>query len=136
MNYAEQSDKLAGPIALLKKWVRFPAFCSFTCQLPWCRFISRSGRETAEDATQMFGGRGITMGGMGKIIENVRRLVLPLPSPDFLIYSSTEPHLSMLSSLVQRMSWETLVFGRRFARYQRMRVFERLYKRLLIILCT
>ncbi|KAH0839550.1 acyl-CoA dehydrogenase/oxidase [Lanmaoa asiatica] len=55
MNYAEQSDKLAGPIALLKK------------------FISRSGRETAEDATQMFGGRGITVGGMGKIIENFHR---------------------------------------------------------------
>ncbi|KAG9317079.1 acyl-CoA dehydrogenase/oxidase [Chiua virens] len=43
------------PIALLKK----------------C--ISRAGRETAEDATQMFGGRGITVGGMGKIIENFRR---------------------------------------------------------------
>ncbi|KAF9242936.1 acyl-CoA dehydrogenase/oxidase [Melanogaster broomeanus] len=55
MNYAEQSDKLAGPIALLKK------------------FISRAGRETAEDATQMFGGRGITVGGMGKIIENFHR---------------------------------------------------------------
>ncbi|KAF8841294.1 acyl-CoA dehydrogenase NM domain-like protein [Paxillus ammoniavirescens] len=55
MNYAEQSDKLAGPIALLKK------------------FISRAGRETAEDATQMFGGRGITVGGMGKIIENYHR---------------------------------------------------------------
>ncbi|KAF8450979.1 acyl-CoA dehydrogenase/oxidase [Boletus edulis BED1] len=37
------------------------------------RFISRSGRETAEDATQMFGGRGITMGGMGKIVENFHR---------------------------------------------------------------
>ncbi|KAG6375020.1 hypothetical protein JVT61DRAFT_3799 [Boletus reticuloceps] len=55
MNYGEQSDKLAGPIALVKK------------------FISRSGRETAEDATQMFGGRGITMGGMGKIVENFHR---------------------------------------------------------------
>lgn len=72
MNYAEQSDKLAGPIALLKKCVRFLAFCLFTCQPPPRRFISRSGRETAEDATQMFGGRGITMGGMGKIVENVR----------------------------------------------------------------
>ncbi|KAI6099179.1 acyl-CoA dehydrogenase/oxidase [Pisolithus sp. B1] len=55
MTYAEQSDKLAGPIALLKK------------------FVSRSGRETAEDATQIFGGRGITVGGMGKVIENFHR---------------------------------------------------------------
>lgn len=55
MSYAEQSDKLAGPIALLKQ------------------FVSRSGRETAEDATQIFGGRGITMGGMGRIIENFHR---------------------------------------------------------------
>ena len=35
------------------------------------RFITKTGRETAEDATQIFGGRGITAGGMGKIIENV-----------------------------------------------------------------
>ncbi|KAG6332735.1 hypothetical protein ID866_6351, partial [Astraeus odoratus] len=55
MSYAEQSDKLAGPIALLKQ------------------FVSRSGRETAEDATQLFGGRGITAGGMGKVIENFHR---------------------------------------------------------------
>ncbi|KAH7888150.1 acyl-CoA dehydrogenase/oxidase [Phlebopus sp. FC_14] len=55
MSYAEQSDKLAGPIALLKQ------------------FISRAGRETAEDATQIFGGRGVTVGGMGKIIENYHR---------------------------------------------------------------
>jgi hypothetical protein len=33
--------------------------------------VSKAGRETAEDATQMFGGRGITATGMGKIIENV-----------------------------------------------------------------
>ncbi|KAJ8592660.1 acyl-CoA dehydrogenase NM domain-like protein [Rhizopogon salebrosus TDB-379] len=55
MSYDEQSDKLAGPIALLKQ------------------FVSKAGRETAEDATQMFGGRGITATGMGKIIENYHR---------------------------------------------------------------
>jgi alkylation response protein AidB-like acyl-CoA dehydrogenase len=54
MPYKEQSDKLAGPIGLLKQ------------------YITRTGRETAEDATQMFGGRGITVTGMGKIIEMVR----------------------------------------------------------------
>ncbi|OJA17920.1 hypothetical protein AZE42_03490 [Rhizopogon vesiculosus] len=55
MSYHEQSDKLAGPIALLKQ------------------FVSKAGRETAEDATQIFGGRGITASGMGKIIENYHR---------------------------------------------------------------
>lgn len=33
--------------------------------------MTRTGRETAEDATQIFGGRSITAGGMGKLIENV-----------------------------------------------------------------
>ncbi|CAA7259589.1 unnamed protein product [Cyclocybe aegerita] len=55
MNYAQQSDKLAGPIGLLKQ------------------FVSRSGRETAEDATQVFGGRALTVTGMGKFIENYHR---------------------------------------------------------------
>ena len=55
MSYAEQSDKLAGPMGLLKQ------------------FISKSGRETAEDATAIFGGRAITVSGMGKFIENFHR---------------------------------------------------------------
>jgi len=55
MNYEQQADKLAGPIGLLKQ------------------FISRAGRETAEDATQVFGGRALTVTGMGKHIENYHR---------------------------------------------------------------
>ncbi|PPQ81077.1 hypothetical protein CVT25_014540 [Psilocybe cyanescens] len=55
MSYSQQSDKLAGPIGLLKQ------------------FISRAGRETAEDATQVFGGRALTVTGMGKFIENYHR---------------------------------------------------------------
>ncbi|KAF4616119.1 hypothetical protein D9613_011485 [Agrocybe pediades] len=55
MNYSQQSDKLAGPIGLLKQ------------------FISKAGRETAEDATQIFGGRALTVTGMGKFIENYHR---------------------------------------------------------------
>ncbi|KAF7799104.1 hypothetical protein EIP86_010334 [Pleurotus ostreatoroseus] len=55
MSYHEQSDKLAGPIGLLKQ------------------FITKTGRETAEDATQIFGGRGITVTGMGKLVENYHR---------------------------------------------------------------
>jgi hypothetical protein len=55
MNYAEQSDKLAGPIGLLKT------------------HISKSGRENAEEAVQIFGGRALTVTGMGKFIENFHR---------------------------------------------------------------
>lgn len=55
MSYNEQSDRLAGPIGLLKQ------------------FVTRTGRETAEDATQIFGGRGITTTGMGKLVENYHR---------------------------------------------------------------
>ncbi|KAG6828878.1 hypothetical protein H0H87_000525 [Tephrocybe sp. NHM501043] len=55
MNYNEMSSKLAGPIGLLKQ------------------FVSRTARETAEDATQIFGGRALTTTGMGKLIENYHR---------------------------------------------------------------
>ncbi|KAI0253049.1 acyl-CoA dehydrogenase [Lactifluus subvellereus] len=55
MSYAEQSDKLAGTIALLKQ------------------YVTSTGRATAEDAAQIFGGRSITQSGMGKLIENYHR---------------------------------------------------------------
>ena len=49
----DQAQKLAGPIGLLKM------------------YITRSAQETAQDAVQIFGGRGITKTGMGRFIENV-----------------------------------------------------------------
>ncbi|PFH50572.1 hypothetical protein AMATHDRAFT_3854 [Amanita thiersii Skay4041] len=55
MNYDQMSQHLAGPIGLLKQ------------------FVSRCGRESAEDATQIFGGRGLTTTGMGKLVENYHR---------------------------------------------------------------
>ncbi|KAF7313430.1 Cytochrome b5 heme-binding domain-containing protein [Mycena chlorophos] len=55
MSYAEMSDKLAGPIALMKQ------------------FVSRGGQEIGNDATQVFGGRALTVSGMGKVIENYHR---------------------------------------------------------------
>ncbi|TRM68485.1 acyl-CoA dehydrogenase/oxidase [Schizophyllum amplum] len=55
MTYAQMSSNLAGPIGLMKQ------------------FVSRAGRETAEDATQIFGGRGLTVTGMGKLVENYHR---------------------------------------------------------------
>jgi len=55
MTDKQMSQHLAGPIGLLKQ------------------FVSRCGRETAEDATQIFGGRGLTKTGMGKKIEEYHR---------------------------------------------------------------
>lgn len=43
-------------------------------------FITRNGQATAEDAAQIFGGRSLTQGGMGRIIENVRILFPMLSS--------------------------------------------------------
>ncbi|VDB86766.1 unnamed protein product [Peniophora sp. CBMAI 1063] len=55
MSYAQMSEHLAGPIALLKQ------------------HITSTGRATAQDAVQVFGGRGITQSGMGKLVENYHR---------------------------------------------------------------
>lgn len=37
-------------------------------------YSTGSGQDTARDAVQIFGGRGITQTGMGKFIEHVRNL--------------------------------------------------------------
>ncbi|KAG8918275.1 hypothetical protein FRC02_002492 [Tulasnella sp. 418] len=57
MNYKEQSAKLAGQIGFLKM------------------YCTRTAQETATDAVQIFGGRGITKTGMGKLIEHYHRTV-------------------------------------------------------------
>ncbi|PRP88756.1 hypothetical protein PROFUN_00224 [Planoprotostelium fungivorum] len=55
MKYSEQALRLAGPIALLK-------------------FLStRVSTEVSDDACQILGGRGITKGGMGRVIEAHQR---------------------------------------------------------------
>ena len=55
MTYSEQSALLSGPIGLLKS------------------FATRSAHEIADDATNIFGGRGITQGGMGRVVEMFHR---------------------------------------------------------------
>ncbi|KAH9049217.1 acyl-CoA dehydrogenase [Lactarius deliciosus] len=41
---------------------------------PFCLiYVTSTGRATAEDATQIFGGRSVTQSGMGKLIENYHR---------------------------------------------------------------
>ncbi|KAL2269169.1 hypothetical protein VTJ83DRAFT_4015 [Remersonia thermophila] len=55
MSYAEQSKHLGGPIALLKM------------------SATRAAHEIADEAVQIWGGRGLTQTGMGRIIENFNR---------------------------------------------------------------
>jgi len=57
MSYKEQASKLAGPIGLLKM------------------YSTKSAQQTATDAVQIFGGRGITRTGMGHFIEHYHRTV-------------------------------------------------------------
>ncbi|KAI0300738.1 acyl-CoA dehydrogenase [Russula brevipes] len=57
MSYKEQASKLAGQIAFLKM------------------FSTRCAQDTARDAVQVFGGRGITQTGMGRFIEHYHRTI-------------------------------------------------------------
>ncbi|KAL0954473.1 hypothetical protein HGRIS_003443 [Hohenbuehelia grisea] len=57
MTYKQQSSKLAGQIAFLKS------------------YSTASGQETARDAVQIFGGRGITKSGMGRFVEHYHRTI-------------------------------------------------------------
>ena len=57
MSYKQQAQKLAGPIGLLKM------------------YSTKSAQQTAQDAVQIFGGRGITKTGMGQFIEHYHRTV-------------------------------------------------------------
>ena len=52
-SYKEQAKQLAGPIGLLKM------------------YATQTAQDTARDAVQIFGGRGITRTGMGRFIEHV-----------------------------------------------------------------
>ncbi|KAH9063870.1 acyl-CoA dehydrogenase NM domain-like protein [Lactarius vividus] len=57
MSYKEQAKHLAGPIALLKM------------------YATQTAQETARDAVQIFGGRGITRTGMGRFVEHYHRTI-------------------------------------------------------------
>jgi len=57
MSYKQQSAKLAGQIAFIKM------------------YATRTAQETARDAVQIFGGRGITRTGLGRFIEHYHRTV-------------------------------------------------------------
>ncbi|KAF2663874.1 acyl-CoA dehydrogenase [Microthyrium microscopicum] len=55
MSYSEQSKFLAGPIGLLKS------------------HVTKCAHHVADDAVNIFGGRGLTQTGMGKIVEQFAR---------------------------------------------------------------
>ncbi|KAH7012820.1 acyl-CoA dehydrogenase/oxidase [Ilyonectria destructans] len=55
MSYKEQAAHLGGPIALLKS------------------FTTRVAHEVADEAVNVFGGRGLTQSGMGRLVENFQR---------------------------------------------------------------
>lgn len=55
MSYDQQSKLLGGPIGLLKA------------------YSTRCAHEVADDAVNIFGGRGLTQSGMGKIVEGFHR---------------------------------------------------------------
>lgn len=55
MSYAQQSKLLGGPIGLLKS------------------YATRSAHEIADEAVNIFGGRGLTQSGMGRVIEQFHR---------------------------------------------------------------
>ncbi|KZT19810.1 acyl-CoA dehydrogenase NM domain-like protein [Neolentinus lepideus HHB14362 ss-1] len=57
MTYKQQASKLAGQIAFLKS------------------YSTHCAQETARDAVQIFGGRGVTQSGMGHFIEHYHRTV-------------------------------------------------------------
>ncbi len=55
MPYAQQAQHLGGPIGLLKM------------------STTRAAHEIADEAVQIWGGRGLTQTGMGRVIENFNR---------------------------------------------------------------
>lgn len=58
-------------------------------------FITRNGQATAEDAAQIFGGRSLTQGGMGRIIENVS-ILFTHPAMTFSNAYSIDEQLSSM----------------------------------------
>jgi hypothetical protein len=80
MNYKDQADKLAGYMSCR------PFFSGMANRLLICSQIAflksystRCAQDTARDAVQIFGGRGVTKSGMGKFIEHVRSPLLRVP---------------------------------------------------------
>jgi alkylation response protein AidB-like acyl-CoA dehydrogenase len=74
MNYKDQSRYLAGYVILRSRELDSYGFDRAIGLLK--KFATESAQDTARDAVQVFGGRGITRGGMGRFIEHVSHHIL------------------------------------------------------------
>ena len=81
MAYKEQAQKLAGYVVVFLSLQDFfyshgVLITRFFRQIAFLKMYStQSAQQTAQDAVQIFGGRGITQSGMGKFIEHVRLIL-------------------------------------------------------------
>lgn len=78
MNYKDQAEHLAGYVTALLPGVFLSTEylpVSFSPIALLKRYATSTAQETAKDAVQIFGGRGITRTGMGKFIEHYHRTV-------------------------------------------------------------
>ena len=95
MSYKQQAGKLAGydiHNLILNKHILTGLSCRQIALLK--SFSTSSGQETARDAVQVFGGRGITKTGMGRHIEHVRH-GSPLLSSVLILVCVVSPHNSV-----------------------------------------
>lgn len=66
-------------------------------------YLARCGREISDDAVQIWGGRGITQGGMGRLIEQHQRTF----HFDTLLGGADEGEFTVLNLMFVR--WRGLV---------------------------
>ena len=91
MAYKEQASKLAGYVSPVIDFI----FILIDCDCIYSpiaflkQYSTRCARETAQDAVQIFGGRGITQSGMGKFIEHVRTASSFFTTNNVLIFLSS-----------------------------------------------
>jgi len=94
---------------------------------PCARYVTSTGRATAEDATQIFGGRSVTQSGMGKLIENVRwhaTIYFKVCAKGDCDPSTIARRRTTRSLEVPRMCWATSVCGRLSGNCQKTLVYE------------
>jgi hypothetical protein len=89
-SYKEQATKLAGQIAFLKM------------------YSTRCAQDTARDAVQIFGGRGITQTGMGRFIEHASHLAAACIPADRRFSSSSTTGRSRLTLFSGEVRLSTL----------------------------
>jgi hypothetical protein len=93
MSYKQQASKLAGYVD--SSAARRPFANALDRQIAFLKSYSTScAQDTARDAVQIFGGRGVTKSGMGRHIEHVGCFRVS-PVDSFLINSNSITGLSL-----------------------------------------